>query len=229
MVGNLEKRGAGVWEIAPSGGMRVPARIYASDALLAGIRGDQSLTQACNVAHLPGIVTASLAMPDMHEGYGFPIGGVAAFDADDGIVSPGGVGYDINCGVRLFRTDVRAAELGDRLRATRPPDPARRTGRRRQRGRDRDPLRPRPRRRPDARLGVGRRARLRRNPRTWHSPRRAAAFRAPTRPRCRRAPASAARRSSARSAPATTSPRCRSSTKCSTARPPPPSGWSRAT
>ena len=115
MVGNLEKRGAGVWEIAPSSGMRVPARIYASDALLAGIRRDQSLTQACNVAHLPGIVTASLAMPDMHEGYGFPIGGVAAFDADDGIVSPGGVGYDINCGVRLFRTDVRAAELGDRL------------------------------------------------------------------------------------------------------------------
>ena len=115
MAGNLEKRGEGVWEIAPSGGMRVPARIYASDALLAGIRGDQSLTQACNVAHLPGIVTASLAMPDMHEGYGFPIGGVAAFDADEGIVSPGGVGYDINCGVRLLRTDVRAEQLGDRL------------------------------------------------------------------------------------------------------------------
>jgi tRNA-splicing ligase RtcB len=96
--------------------MRVPARIYASEALLAGIRGDQSLVQACNVAHLPGIVEASLAMPDMHEGYGFPIGGVAAFDATDGVVSPGGVGYDINCGVRLFRTDVRAAELGDRLK-----------------------------------------------------------------------------------------------------------------
>ena len=115
MVGNLEKRGAGVWEIQPTGGMRVPARIYASDALLAGIRGDQSLTQACNVAHLPGIVTASLAMPDVHEGYGFPIGGVAAFDADDGVVSPGGVGYDINCGVRLFRTDTPVAELGGRL------------------------------------------------------------------------------------------------------------------
>ena len=95
------------------------------------------MLQACNVAHLPGIVGASLAMPDMHEGYGFPIGGVAAFDAEDGVVSPGGVGYDINCGVRLMRTDVRAAELGDRLRATRAPDPARRPRGRRQRGRDR--------------------------------------------------------------------------------------------
>jgi len=112
----LEKRGEGVWEVPASGGMRVPARIYASEALLGGIRGDRSLAQACNVAHLPGIVGASLAMPDMHEGYGFPIGGVAAFDAEEGVVSPGGVGYDINCGVRLFRTGVRAAELGDRLR-----------------------------------------------------------------------------------------------------------------
>ncbi len=97
------------------GGMRVPARVYASDALMEQIRGDESLQQACNVAHLPGIVGASLAMPDMHEGYGFPIGGVAAFSMDEGIVSPGGVGYDINCGVRLMRTDVRAAELGERL------------------------------------------------------------------------------------------------------------------
>jgi tRNA-splicing ligase RtcB len=112
----LERRSAGVWQVPPSGGMLVPARIYASEPLLAGIRDDHSLVQACNVAHLPGIVGASLAMPDMHEGYGFPIGGVAAFDAGDGVVSPGGVGYDINCGVRLFRTDVVAAELGERLR-----------------------------------------------------------------------------------------------------------------
>jgi tRNA-splicing ligase RtcB len=104
-----------VWEVAPTGGMLVPARIYSSEKLLAAIRGDHSLAQACNVAHLPGIVGASLAMPDMHEGYGFPIGGVAAFDAEDGIVSPGGVGYDINCGVRLMRTDLPAAELGDNL------------------------------------------------------------------------------------------------------------------
>ncbi|MEP0775947.1 MAG: RtcB family protein [Acidobacteriota bacterium] len=109
------RRRPGVWEVEPQGGMRVPARIYASDALMEQIRGDDSLEQACNVAHLPGIVTASLAMPDMHEGYGFPIGGVAAFTLDEGIVSPGGVGYDINCGVRLMRTDLRAAELGERL------------------------------------------------------------------------------------------------------------------
>jgi tRNA-splicing ligase RtcB (3'-phosphate/5'-hydroxy nucleic acid ligase) len=117
MAGRLEKRAEGIWEVPASGGMLVPARVYASESLLAGIRGDRSLEQACNVAHLPGIVTASLAMPDMHEGYGFPIGGVAAFDAGDGVVSPGGVGYDINCGVRLLRTDVAAAELGSRMQS----------------------------------------------------------------------------------------------------------------
>jgi tRNA-splicing ligase RtcB (3'-phosphate/5'-hydroxy nucleic acid ligase) len=95
--------------------MRVPARIYSSAKLLSAVRADQSLVQACNVAHLPGIVSASLAMPDVHEGYGFPIGGVAAFDAEEGVVSPGGVGYDINCGVRLMRTDLAVADLGGRL------------------------------------------------------------------------------------------------------------------
>jgi tRNA-splicing ligase RtcB (3'-phosphate/5'-hydroxy nucleic acid ligase) len=117
VIADLERIGPGVWEVPPTGGMRVPARVYASEKLLAAIRGDRSLAQACNVAHLPGIVGASLAMPDMHEGYGFPIGGVAAFEAGDGVVSPGGVGYDINCGVRLMRTDVAAAGLGDRLDA----------------------------------------------------------------------------------------------------------------
>ena len=116
MSKDLERVSPGIWEVAAAGGMRVPARVFASETLLAAIRGDRSLEQACNVAHLPGIVRASLAMPDMHEGYGFPIGGVAAFDAAYGIVSPGGVGYDINCGVRLIRTDLRASELGDRLR-----------------------------------------------------------------------------------------------------------------
>ncbi|HVN32321.1 MAG TPA: RtcB family protein [Thermoanaerobaculaceae bacterium] len=114
MSRDLERVGPGVWQVAPSGGMRVPVRLYASEKLLSAIRDDQSLVQACNVAHLPGIVAASLAMPDMHEGYGFPIGGVAAFDAEEGVVSPGGVGYDINCGVRLMRTDLLAAELGER-------------------------------------------------------------------------------------------------------------------
>ena len=113
---DIQRVRPGVWEIAPQSGMRVPARVFASESLLAAIRDDRSLDQACNVAHLPGIVGASLAMPDMHEGYGFPIGGVAAFDAADGIVSPGGVGYDINCGVRLMRTDLRAGDMGGRLR-----------------------------------------------------------------------------------------------------------------
>jgi len=113
----LERTGPGTWEVAPTGRMRVPVRVWASDALIGPIGGDRSLEQACRVAELPGIVGASLAMPDAHEGYGFPIGGVAAFDAAEGVVSPGGVGYDINCGVRLVRTDVVAAELGQRLQA----------------------------------------------------------------------------------------------------------------
>ncbi len=111
----LQPVGPAVWQLEPSGGMRVPARIYASQELVQELERDASLDQAANVAHLPGIVAASLAMPDMHEGYGFPIGGVAAFDLDEGIVSPGGVGYDINCGVRLMATSLRAADLGERL------------------------------------------------------------------------------------------------------------------
>ena len=76
--------------------MRVDGVVYASDAMMAEIREDQSLQQVANVAHLPGILEASLAMPDIHWGYGFPIGGVAAMDAEEGVISPGGVGYDIN-------------------------------------------------------------------------------------------------------------------------------------
>jgi tRNA-splicing ligase RtcB len=115
MSRELRRVADGVWEVEPTGGMHVPARLFTSDTLLAAARADKSVEQACNVAHLPGIVAASLAMPDMHEGYGFPIGGVAAFSLRDGVVSPGGVGYDINCGVRLARTDLTIAELGDRL------------------------------------------------------------------------------------------------------------------
>jgi tRNA-splicing ligase RtcB len=83
-------------EIPQTGGMRVPGRIYADDRLLALLANDNSPGQVANVAHLPGIVKYSLAMPDIHWGYGFPIGGVAAFDWDTGVISPGGVGYDIN-------------------------------------------------------------------------------------------------------------------------------------
>jgi tRNA-splicing ligase RtcB len=95
-----------VWEMPKAGQMRVPAFIYASEKLIEKIKQDKTLHQAANVATLKGIVKASYTMPDAHEGYGFPIGGVAAFDMDEGIVSPGGVGYDINCGVRLLRTNL---------------------------------------------------------------------------------------------------------------------------
>ena len=78
------------------GGMNVPGLVFADERLMQGIREDQALQQVANVACLPGIVRASLAMPDIHWGYGFPIGGVAAFDLDRGVISPGGVGYDIN-------------------------------------------------------------------------------------------------------------------------------------
>ncbi len=94
------------WEIPKSGNMNVPARIYASDKLMENMRLDKTLGQVSNVACLPGIVKHSYAMPDAHQGYGFSIGGVAAFSVEDGVISPGGVGYDINCGVRLIRTDL---------------------------------------------------------------------------------------------------------------------------
>ncbi|MGE5636889.1 MAG: RtcB family protein [Nocardioidaceae bacterium] len=105
-----------LWEIPVSAraDMRVPARVFADAELLAELRGDRSLEQLQNVATLPGIVDAALAMPDVHQGYGFPVGGVAATEMPDGVVSPGGVGYDINCGVRLLALPVGAAELGAR-------------------------------------------------------------------------------------------------------------------
>ena len=94
--------------------MRVPARVFADEELLAAIRTDQSLEQLQNVATLPGIVGAAIAMPDIHQGYGFPVGGLAATELPDGVVSPGGVGYDINCGVRLLALPLTVDELGKR-------------------------------------------------------------------------------------------------------------------
>src|SRR3972149_4382999 len=88
-------------------GMRVPALIFADRAMLEQLEGDQAIEQAANVATLPGIVGRSLAMPDIHWGYGFPIGGVAAMRLDDGVVSPGGGGFDINCGTRVITTTLR--------------------------------------------------------------------------------------------------------------------------
>ncbi len=97
-------------------GMRTDVVIYANERLLEQIRRDLSIEQAMNVATLPGIVGPSLAMPDIHQGYGFPIGGVAATDWEYGVVSPGGVGFDINCGVRLVRTTLGADEVRPKLR-----------------------------------------------------------------------------------------------------------------
>jgi tRNA-splicing ligase RtcB len=92
----LKKIDAYRWLIPRDGGMRTDGMVYADDRMMDDIKKDQSLVQVKNVAFLPGIVGCSLAMPDIHWGYGFPIGGVAAFDLGEGVVSPGGVGYDIN-------------------------------------------------------------------------------------------------------------------------------------
>ena len=98
-------------------GMRVPGLVYASGRLLQEILKDDCLDQVANGATLPGIVTASIAMPDIHFGYGLPIGGVVATDPQrDGVVSPGGVGFDINCGVRLLRTHLRIEDVEDKIR-----------------------------------------------------------------------------------------------------------------
>jgi tRNA-splicing ligase RtcB len=108
-----------LWEIPASArtDMRVPARVVADRELLDAIRADRSLEQLQNMATLPGVVDAVLAMPDVHEGYGFPVGGVAATQPPDGVISPGGVGYDINCGVRLLAAPFSLDELGDRRTA----------------------------------------------------------------------------------------------------------------
>jgi len=106
-----------VWEVARKGAMRVPGRVFADGELLEAIEEDGSLEQLANVATLPGIVDAALAMPDAHQGYGFPVGGVAATEPPEGVVSPGGVGYDINCGVRLLALPLSVEELGGRKEA----------------------------------------------------------------------------------------------------------------
>jgi tRNA-splicing ligase RtcB (3'-phosphate/5'-hydroxy nucleic acid ligase) len=103
------------WEVPQEGRMRTRGLVYCSAEMIAELKRDQSLQQVANVAMLPGIVGSSLAMPDIHWGYGFPIGGVAAFDLAEGVVSPGGVGYDINCGVRLLRTNLSRSDITDRI------------------------------------------------------------------------------------------------------------------
>lgn len=116
--GPLEKLDNFRWRIPKSyaKGMRVPGLIYADEEMLKQVRRDQAPQQVANVAHLPGILVYSMAMPDIHWGYGFPIGGVAGVDVDEGVISPGGVGYDINCGVRLVKTNLTLPDVKDQLR-----------------------------------------------------------------------------------------------------------------
>jgi tRNA-splicing ligase RtcB (3'-phosphate/5'-hydroxy nucleic acid ligase) len=114
---DLRRIDAFLYEIPPSfrPDMRVPARFYADESLIDGVLGDRSLEQLVNTATLPGVVRHVLAMPDMHQGYGFPIGGVVATALPDGVISPGGVGYDINCGVRLLASQLSVEEIRPHL------------------------------------------------------------------------------------------------------------------
>ncbi|MFB6084281.1 MAG: RtcB family protein [Halorientalis sp.] len=110
----LEKVRDYVWEIPQEGGMNAPARVLASEALLEEIQQDKTLQQLKNTAHLPGVRKHAICMPDGHQGYGFPVGGVAGIDAEDGCISPGAIGYDINCGVRMMRTNLTYSDLEGR-------------------------------------------------------------------------------------------------------------------
>ncbi len=113
----LKKISEYVYELPMTGGMKVPGRIYASESMLPKIERERVAEQVANVAHLPGIVGYSLAMPDCHWGYGAPVGGVAAMDIKEGVISPGMVGYDISCGVRLLRSDVTADSIRNKIPA----------------------------------------------------------------------------------------------------------------
>src|SRR2546425_4063097 len=117
------------WRVPREGGMRTEGLIFADAELMRDLEGDQSVQQVANVAHLPGIVGPAIAMPDIHWGYGFPIGGVAAVDEQEGVVSPGGVGYDINCGVRLLAPPLDIRDVRPRpqhlVDTPYPPHPSR--------------------------------------------------------------------------------------------------------
>jgi tRNA-splicing ligase RtcB len=116
-INDFNQIGEHLYEVPASyrNDMRVPARFYADAKLLEGVKDDRSLEQLVNTASLPGAVKYALAMPDIHQGYGFPIGGVLATELPDGVISPGGVGYDINCGVRLLATHMEQAEIAPYL------------------------------------------------------------------------------------------------------------------
>jgi len=103
-----------VWELPKEGDMRVPARVFASERLLEEIVEDKTLEQLRNATHLPGIKKYAICMPDGHQGYGFPVGGVAGIDAENGCISPGAIGYDVNCGVRMLKTNLEYDDVRGR-------------------------------------------------------------------------------------------------------------------
>ena len=103
----IKKISENIWEIPMEGKMLVPGRVFASEKLMEYIKKDKTLEQVKNVAHLKGIINYSLAMCDAHQGYGACVGGVAAFDLNKGIISPGAIGYDINCGVRVLQNNIK--------------------------------------------------------------------------------------------------------------------------
>src|SRR6476619_1185436 len=118
--GNLQVRKVGDFEYRidkdVSKGMNVPVTIYANDNLISKMVTDRTIDQASNVATLPGVTKHVVVLPDGHEGYGFPVGGVAALDLEGGVISPGGVGYDINCGVRLIRTSLIEKDIRPKVK-----------------------------------------------------------------------------------------------------------------
>ncbi|PLX92382.1 MAG: RNA-splicing ligase RtcB [Desulfuromonas sp.] len=116
MKHRLEEIAPGRWHLPRRGAMRTDGLIFADHAMVKELQQQEALSQVANVATLPGIVGPAIAMPDIHWGYGFPIGGVAAFDAQEGVISPGGVGYDINCGVRLLRSNIEVEALRPQLK-----------------------------------------------------------------------------------------------------------------
>ncbi|MEM3412182.1 MAG: RtcB family protein [archaeon] len=112
----IRKVSENVWIVEKEGGMKVPVKIFASEKLLEKMKQDKTIIQGKNVTYLPGIYKYSIILPDGHEGYGFPIGGVAAFDYEQGCISPGGIGYDINCGVRILRTNLKVEEIKPKIK-----------------------------------------------------------------------------------------------------------------
>ncbi|PIY60427.1 RNA-splicing ligase RtcB, partial [Candidatus Woesearchaeota archaeon CG_4_10_14_0_8_um_filter_47_5] len=115
MAYDVEQKNEYMYEVKKQGNMHVPLRIYASKKIMEQLKGDNAIQQGINVACMPGIIGQSIMCPDAHQGYGFPIGGVAAFDAATGIITPGGIGFDINCGVRLLASELDRKDVEPKI------------------------------------------------------------------------------------------------------------------